>query len=122
MNNIYVLDAQNYETLFGTNDNPIQRSDLFIIAQKPDCSQFLVLSFQSYPGLDVVTSIPAGFDFTYCQEWGLTVNEEVIQRVWSDIRAKAYGPMSQQLDKIFHDGIESWKADIEAVKLKYPKL
>lgn len=106
MNNLYTFDAQDSKTLFGTQDNFIQRDDLFIVAQKPDCSQFLVLSFTAYPGLTATATVPEGFDFTYCQEWGLTVNEEVIQRVWADIRAKAYGSIASQLDTLFHSGID----------------
>lgn len=122
MNKLYVLDAQNFKTTFGSPDAPVQRPDLFIIGQKPDCSQFLVLSFEAYPGLTATTTIPEGFDFTYCQAWGLTINEEVIQRVWADIRAKAYGDIAEQLDTLYHKGIDGWKAKVKAVKDKYPKL
>jgi hypothetical protein len=122
MNNLYILDAQNGQTLFGSLDNPISRPDLFIIGQKPDCSQFLVLSFNAYPGLDATPNVPEGFDFTYCQEWGLTINEQVVQRVWADIRAKAYGTISEQLDRLFHEGIDGWKANVQSVKTRYPKL
>jgi hypothetical protein len=122
MNNLYVLDAQNSQTLFGTLQEPIQRDGLFIIGQKPDCSQFLVLSFTAFPGLTATTTIPEGFDFTYCQQWGLTINEEVVQRVWADIRANAYGSIASQLDTLFHDGIDGWKAQVQAVKAKYPKI
>jgi hypothetical protein len=122
MNKLYVFDANNSQTLFGTPDNPIERPNLFLVGQKPDCSQFLVLSFEAYPGLTATATIPEGFDFTYCQAWGLTINEEVVQRVWADIRAKAYGDISEQLDTIFHKGIDGWKAKVQAVKAKYPKI
>lgn len=36
-------------------------------------------------------------------------------------RASAYPPMAEQLDKIFHEGIDAWKADIQAVKDAHPK-
>ena len=36
-------------------------------------------------------------------------------------RANAYPPMAEQLDKIFHEGIDAWKADIQAVKDAHPK-
>jgi hypothetical protein len=122
MNNLYTFNAENSQTLFGTPEEPIQRNDLFIIGQKPDCSQFLVLSFQSYEGLNATQTIPEGFDFTYCQEWGLTINEDIVQRVWADIRSKAYGSIANQLDTLFHDGIDVWKSNIQTVKNKYPKL
>ena len=122
MNNLYTFNATDSQKLFGTPMEPIQRDGLFVIAQKPDCSQFLVLSFSAYPGLTAATTIPEGFDFTYCQQWGLTINEEVVQRVWADIRANAYGSIASQLDTLFHDGIDGWKAQIQTVKAKYPKI
>ena len=36
-------------------------------------------------------------------------------------RANAYPPLEDQLDKIFHEGIDAWKADIQAVKDAIPK-
>jgi len=36
-------------------------------------------------------------------------------------RAVAYPSIEDQLDKIYHDGIDAWKADIKAVKDEYPK-
>ena len=36
-------------------------------------------------------------------------------------RAAEYPSWQDQLDKIYHDGIDAWKAEIKAVKDKYPK-
>ena len=36
-------------------------------------------------------------------------------------RAAEYPSWEDQLDKIYHDGIDAWKADIKAIKDKYPK-
>ena len=36
-------------------------------------------------------------------------------------RASAYPSIADQLDKIYHEGIDAWKADIAAVKNQYPK-
>jgi hypothetical protein len=36
-------------------------------------------------------------------------------------RAAEYPSIVDQLDKIFHDGIDEWKETIQAVKDKYPK-
>lgn len=117
---LYNLPAANSQALFGTPDAPTPRADLTIIAQTPDCSSFLVLSDTAYPELTPFTSYD-GFDFTYCQSWGLTINDEVVQRVWADIRAKAYPSIADQLDTIFHGGLDAWKATIQAVKDKHPK-
>ena len=32
-----------------------------------------------------------------------------------------YPPIEEQLDKIYHSGVNAWKADIKAIKDKYPK-
>ena len=36
-------------------------------------------------------------------------------------RASEYPSMADQLDDIFHNGIDGWKATIQAIKDKYPK-
>ena len=36
-------------------------------------------------------------------------------------RAEAYPSMAEQLDDIYHNGVDAWKATIKAVKDKYPK-
>jgi hypothetical protein len=37
------------------------------------------------------------------------------------IREKAYPSMADQLDDIYHNGVDAWKLTIKAVKDKYPK-
>ena len=36
-------------------------------------------------------------------------------------RAEAYPSMADQLDDIYHNGVDEWKKTIKAVKDKYPK-
>ena len=36
-------------------------------------------------------------------------------------RAKAYPSIADQLDQIYHEGIDAWKTTIAAVKAEYPK-
>jgi hypothetical protein len=38
-----------------------------------------------------------------------------------DNRRKEYPSIADQLDDIYHNGIDDWKATIKAVKDKYPK-
>jgi len=40
---------------------------------------------------------------------------------YADLRAQAYPPIADQLDTIFHVGIDGWKVTIQTVKDKYPK-
>ena len=121
---LYKINAENYKDYYGTIDNPIDRSYTTTIAQKPDCSAFLFLckdAQDAQTGLELLTTVPSGFDFTYCQEWGLTINDDVVDRVVLDLRRKAYGTWESQLEKINDDGIDSWKQDITAVKTSLPK-
>ena len=121
---LYKILAANYETYFGTTDNPIDRSYITIIAQTPSCDAFLFLckdAQSSQTGLSLLSTVPNGFDFTYCQEWGLTINDAVVARVILDIRKKAYGTWESQLEKIYDDGIDSWKVAVAAVKTSIPK-
>ena len=117
---LYKLEASDYEAFFGTRENPIAR-DITVIAQAPDCSAFLLLSKDTQDSLELLSTVPAGFDFTYCQEWGLTINDAVVARVVLDLRRIAYGTWESQLEKIHDDGIDSWKTAQAAVKTKFPK-
>ena len=40
---------------------------------------------------------------------------------YTDARVAEYPPIVDQLDKIYHEGIDAWKADIKVIKDKYPK-
>jgi hypothetical protein len=40
---------------------------------------------------------------------------------YSELRAAAYPPIVDQLDTIFHGGLDAWKAEIQAVKTQFPK-
>lgn len=68
-----------------------------------------------------VITTTAGEEITvnYC----LTA-EEFLERFNSDYKQKritAYPKIEDQLDKIYHEGIDAWKAEITAIKNKYPK-
>ena len=67
---LYKIAAANYEDYYGTMENRIDRSYTTTIAQKPDCSAFLFLckdAQTAQTGLTLLTTVPSGFDFTYCQ-------------------------------------------------------
>ena len=118
---LYQIQASNWEAFFGTIANPITR-DVTVIAQTPSCDAFLLLSKDAQDGLALKASVPTGFDFTYCQEWGLTINDAVVDRVVLDLRKKAYPSWQDQLDYIYHNGVDDWKTNIiTPIKEKYPK-
>lgn len=105
---LYVLESNRFEEMFGTSDFPAPKPDVVLIGQRPDCSGFLVLSDTAYPQLVPQPSVPAGFDFTYCQAWGLTINDDVIARVKKCVRDKRVGEIvvTTSTGKVF-DGDET---------------
>ena len=120
---LYKIKASNYETFFGGPEEHIER-DVVTLAQTPTCDAFLYLSKDAQDGLELLDSVPEGFDFTYCQEWGLTVDDDVIDRVIRDLRKKAYPSWGDQLDMQYHDKKDdttTWEDAIQAIKEKYPK-
>jgi len=40
---------------------------------------------------------------------------------YTEARKAEYPPIEDQLDKIYHSGVNAWKADIKKIKDKYPK-
>ena len=40
---------------------------------------------------------------------------------YTEARRAEYPPLEEQLDKIYHSGVDAWKADIKTIKDKYPK-
>jgi len=40
---------------------------------------------------------------------------------YTEARRAEYPPIEEQLDKIYHSGLNAWKADIKKIKDKYPK-
>ena len=69
----------------------------------------------------MLDSVPSGYIFTYCQAWGLTIDDDVVDKVIIDLRKKSYPTWQDQLDDIYHNGIDAWKATIKTTKDKYPK-
>jgi|TARA_R110000764_G_scaffold133078_3_gene221015 hypothetical protein len=52
---------------------------------------------------------------------GVTAQAEQDARAWLDGRLSEYPSMGDQMDTIFHSGVDVWKAEIQAIKDKYPK-
>ena len=76
-----------------------------------------------YPQVVTVDDTAGAFD---AQGNQVTIDMDVVN-AWVDPdqykydRASAYPSIADQLDKIYHEGIDAWKADIAAVKQEYPK-
>ena len=48
-------------------------------------------------------------------------SDRIANMTYSDKREAEYPEIGQQLDDIYHNGIDGWKTTIKAVKDKYPK-
>ena len=51
----------------------------------------------------------------------VTLNNELAATKYQRDRAAEYPSVVDQLDDIYHNGIDAWKATIKATKDKYPK-
>ena len=49
------------------------------------------------------------------------VNAKIAELQWIKDRALDYPSIPDQLDDIFHNGLDAWKATIQETKDKYPK-
>lgn len=122
---LYRLLAQNWQALFGSPEAPTTKDDIILIGQAPDCSEWLVLSANPDDALTSFDGDYSRYDFIYRQEWGLTINQEVVQRAWADTRAKAYPIPFDYVDGIVKGDINQQEEYIQAclaVKAKYPKI
>ena len=50
-----------------------------------------------------------------------TVQAYIDANVYKEQRARAYPSIPDQLDLLYHGGLDAWKAAIDAVKTQYPK-
>ena len=50
-----------------------------------------------------------------------TINSELAATKYQRDRAAEYPSIEDQLDNIYHNGIDVWKATIKTIKDKYPK-
>ena len=49
------------------------------------------------------------------------VNAKIAELQWEQNRKNDYPSIPDQLDDIFHNGLDAWKATIQTTKDKYPK-
>lgn len=119
------LAANQYSNFYGPPDAPIVHATAVVtIAQTPTCDSFLLLTGALDPALVQHGTVPEGYDFTYCQAWGLTIDDAVANRVIQDVRKNAYPPMADYLDGIVKSDAAQVQTYVDAclaVKARYPK-
>jgi hypothetical protein len=79
--------------------------------------------YKLYPNIVTIRGDVAydadGNEVTYDND---AVTVEINANAYKEQRASEYPPLSEQLDYIYHNGIEAWKTNmIQPVKDKYPK-
>ena len=52
---------------------------------------------------------------------GIVEGPDITTESYVTLREKEYPSIAEQLDKIYHTSLTAWKADIKAIKDKYPK-
>jgi hypothetical protein len=55
------------------------------------------------------------------QGLGIVEGPDITTESYVTLRLKEYPPLEEQLDKIYHSTLTAWKAEIKAIKDKYPK-
>lgn len=55
------------------------------------------------------------------QGLGIVEGPDITTKSYAELRKEEYPPLEEQLDKIYHSTLTAWKADIKAIKDKYPK-
>jgi hypothetical protein len=50
------------------------------------------------------------------------IDAEIAKTEYQRQRAAEYPPIADQFDLLYHGGYDAWKAAIDAVKTKYPKV
>ena len=70
----------------------------------------------------VITEFPGGIPSDKdIDAWKTEWDAHVVATAYIQKRVDEYPSIGDQLDKIYHDGIDEWKKIIKVVKDKYPK-
>ena len=55
------------------------------------------------------------------QGYDIVEGPDVVQPSYAELRKAEYPPIEDQLDKIYHSGVNAWKAQIKQIKDRHPK-
>ena len=73
-------------------------------------------------GVMEITEFPGGIPSQALQDtWTAEYDAYVLANAYKSKRAEEYPSIPDQLDDIYHNGIDAWKATIKVTKDKYPK-
>lgn len=98
------------------------------MAGEPSTEAEFNSSFKKITGVDekdrgIESSDPSDFGVTWSQ---ITAKQAELQadyeaKEYQRNRASEYPSIADQLDDLYHNGIDGWKSSIKAIKDKYPK-
>ena len=110
------------------NQKQIDLTDVLLsLTQKYESSGFTILG-DGFPETEAQYNSMASFDdASHKPTWQQVVAEydvlleENSKKTYAFQRANEYPSIEEQLDMIFHGGLEQWQEQIQAIKDKYPK-
>tara|TARA_R100001463_G_scaffold125678_1_gene183184 strand:+ start:132 stop:407 length:276 start_codon:yes stop_codon:yes gene_type:complete len=82
--------------------------------------------YQLYPKAAVIYTDGSSFDVKDKDGKSISIDQSAIdaefaKQEYKNKRADEYPSVKAQLDDIYHNGIDGWKATIKTTKDKYPK-
>ena len=113
INFIDAIKSLGFDGVCSFSDVPTSQSDVDTMFRKQ------VGTDETDTAIMEVGNCPFTYDKLEAERQRLQDLEEAKQ--YQQDRADAYPSIPDQLDKIYHEGIDGWKADIKAVKDEYPK-
>jgi|TARA_R110000822_G_scaffold31159_2_gene90181 hypothetical protein len=100
----------------------------WVLREDPTTESEFNVYFKKVTGVDnigssILSSNPSDFGVTWSQ---ISTKQKELQTAYDNnayqrSRAIEYPSMADQLDDIYHNGVDEWKKTIKAVKDKYPK-
>jgi len=86
-------------------------------------AQFKKIVGTNSNGTAILSSNPSDFGVTWSQ---ITAKQAELQadyeaKEYQRKRASEYPSIAEQLDNLYHNGIDGWKSSIKTIKDKYPK-
>jgi len=84
-----------------------------------DCYVMVNMTKHTSGTVTLDTSAKTSYLVNVCGK--LKYTKRVIVKDYKSKRASEYPSIKDQLDSLYHNGIDGWKAQIKAIKDKYPK-
>jgi len=89
-----------------------------LVSLRPGATWTCGSTYESIEWHDTVQSIPTAEEVA---TEVARLQAEYEFKEYQRLREKAYPRIEEQLDILYHQGIEGWKAVIDQIKLQYPK-